>query len=71
VLTGLEKRIASGDDEDPAVVMAQAVVLYLAHRLDELDDDPDDILRLGAKSWDGRPPEPVTEWLAANGIDVD
>jgi hypothetical protein len=71
ILDGLEERIAWGVDDDPPVVMAQAVVLYLAHRLDEVEDDPDEILALAARSeFDGRPPEPVQEWLAANGIEV-
>src|SRR3954467_10353337 len=62
VLGGLEERIAFGADEDPSVVMAQAVTLYLAHRLDEIDDDPDEILRLAARSgFDGRPPAPGRE----------
>jgi hypothetical protein len=71
ILDGLEERIAWGVDEEPPVVMAQAVVLYLAHRLDEIEDDPDEILALAARSeFDGRPPEPVGEWLSANGIEV-
>jgi hypothetical protein len=46
-------------------------VLYLAHRLDEVRDDPDEILALAARSeFDGRPPAPVEEWLARNGIEV-
>jgi hypothetical protein len=70
VLDAIEERIAWGADEDPSVVMAQAVTLYLAHRLDELDDDPDEILRLAARSeFDGRPPESVQAWLERNGID--
>jgi hypothetical protein len=70
VLDGLEERIAWGADEDPAVVMAQAVTLYLAHRLDEVEDDPDEILRLAARSeFDGEPPEPVGDWLEQNGIE--
>jgi|SRR5215217_1472491 hypothetical protein len=69
VLDGLEERLAWGVDEDPPVVMAQALVLYLAHRLDELEDDPDELLKLAARSeFDGRPPEPVEAWLEANGI---
>src|SRR5262245_29138809 len=40
ILDGLDERLAFGADEDPSVVMAQAVTLYLAHRLDEIDDDP-------------------------------
>jgi hypothetical protein len=71
VLDGLEERLGFGVDEDPSVVMAQAVTLYLAHRLDELDDDPDEILRLAARSeFDGKPPEPVEAWLDRNGIEV-
>ena len=46
-------------------------MLYLAHRLDEYDDDPDEILRLAARSeFDGEPPAAVQEWLDANGIEV-
>jgi hypothetical protein len=70
ILDDLEGRIAFGADEDPAVVMAQAITLYLAHRLDEVGDDPDEILRLAARSeFDGRPPQAVQEWLEQNGIE--
>jgi hypothetical protein len=69
ILDGLDERIGFGADEDSSVVMAQAVTLYLAHRLDEVDDDPDEILRLAARSeFDGHPPQPVLEWLERNGI---
>jgi hypothetical protein len=69
ILDGLEERIAWGVDEDPPVVMTQALVLYLGHRLDELEDDPDELLALAARSEvDGRPPEPVRVWLEGNGI---
>ena len=71
ILDGLEERLAWGADEDPPVVMAQAVVLYLAHRLDEVEDEPDEILTLAARSeFDGHPPAPVQEWLSGNGVDV-
>jgi hypothetical protein len=50
--------------EDPPVVMAAAVATYLAHRRTELDDDPDEILRLAARAeFDGNPPEAVADWL--------
>jgi hypothetical protein len=69
ILEELEERIAWGADEDPPVVMAQALVLYLAHRLDEVEQDADELLMRAARSeFDGAPPEPVRTWLATNGI---
>ena len=57
--------------EDPAVQMAGAVILYLAHRRDEVDDDPDDILRLAARSeYKGDPPGLIADWLADRGVTV-
>ena len=67
----LEERIGFGGDEDPAIVMAQAVVLYLAHRRDEVSDDPGDILSLAARAeFDGNPPQSVQDWLADRGVRV-
>jgi hypothetical protein len=64
VLDQLEERLAWGADEDPPIVMAQALVLYLAHRLDEIEDDPEELLRLAARAeFDGSPPEPVAAWI--------
>src|SRR3712207_7976144 len=61
----LEERIGFGGDEDPAVVMAQAVVLYLAHRRDEVTDDDGDLLSLAARAeFKGNPPQSVQDWLA-------
>ena len=58
-------------DEDPAVMMAIAVATYLAFRRDELDDEPDDLLRLAARAeYDGNPPERVRAWLAGQGVAV-
>jgi hypothetical protein len=71
ILDQLEERLEWGADEDPPVVMAQALVLYLAHRLDEVDDDDEKLLRLAARSeFDGRPPEPVAAWLAERGVEL-
>ncbi len=71
----LDERIALAsegvdiDVEDPAVQMAGAVMLYLAHRRDQLDDDPDDVLRLAARAeYGGQPPAPIADWLADRGV---
>jgi hypothetical protein len=76
-IQNLEERVAiavEGVDveiEDPAVSMAAATILYLAHRRDELHADPDHILRLAARAeWKGDPPEQVVDWLADRGIQV-
>ena len=76
-IENLEERVAiavEGVDveiEDPAVSMATAVILYLAHRRDELHDDPDTILRMAARAeYKGDPPEQVVEWLADRGVVV-
>lgn len=56
---------------DPAVSMAAATILYLAHRRDELHDDPEKILRMAARAeWKGDPPEAVVDWLADRGVEV-
>jgi hypothetical protein len=73
----LEERLAlaaegvDADVDDPSVAMANAVVLYLAHRRDEMNDHPDHILRLAARAeWHGDPPERVVDWLADRGVQV-
>jgi hypothetical protein len=68
-LEGLEERILWGVDEDAPIVMAQAVTLYLAHRLDEVDNTPENILLHAARAeFDGRPPDNVTAWLEDQGV---
>ncbi len=76
-IENLEERVAialEGVDveiEDPAVSMAAATILYLAHRRDELGDEPSKILRLAARAeWKGDPPEQVRDWLADRGVEV-
>lgn len=46
VLDTIEERLRYGADEDERVVTAQAIVIYLAHRPEETQDDPETILRL-------------------------
>jgi hypothetical protein len=73
----IETRVAEAkgaldpEDEIPAVTMAAAVIVYLAHRRDEVSDDPEDILRLAARAeFDGAPPEHVQAWLDDRGVEV-
>jgi hypothetical protein len=58
-------------DEDPAVMMAIAVATYLAFRRDEMDEDPDDLLRLAARAeYNGSPPDNVRGWLEERGVEL-
>jgi hypothetical protein len=76
-IENLEERVAiaaEGADveiDDPAVSMAEATILYLARRRDELHDRPEKILRMAARAeWKGDPPEAVLDWLADRGVEV-
>jgi hypothetical protein len=65
------RRRIDPEGDDPALTMAAAIVVYLAHRRDEIEDERESILRLAARSeFDGDPPAPVAEWLAAEGVEV-
>jgi hypothetical protein len=71
-LDGLDERLLWGADEDPPIVMAQALVLYLAHRLDEVDDDAEEQLRLAARAeLDSPPPAPIAAWLKERGVELN
>jgi hypothetical protein len=76
-IQNLEERIAlaaegvDADASDPSIAVANAVILYLAHRRDEMGDDPDHILRLAARAeWRGDPPQAVRDWLSDRGIQL-
>ncbi|MGZ4180180.1 MAG: hypothetical protein ACXVUL_05790 [Solirubrobacteraceae bacterium] len=76
-IQNLEERVATAVEgvdveiDDPAVSMAAATILYLAHRRDELRADPEHILRLAARAeWKGDPPEAVVDWLADRGVEL-
>ncbi len=56
-------------EEAPALQVASAVTVYLAHRRDELHDAPDDILRLAVRAeFGGHPPANVANWLDEVGV---
>jgi hypothetical protein len=71
----IEQRMAEAagaldpEGDIPALQMAAAVATYLAFRRDQLDDDPDEILRLAARAeFNGNPPPAVANWLDEQGI---
>jgi hypothetical protein len=75
-IQNLEERLAIASEgadyelEQPTIAVANAVILYLAFRRDELNDEPHKIMRLAARSeWQGHPPEYVREWLSDRGVD--
>jgi hypothetical protein len=58
------------DEDEAPLTMARAVIVYLAHRRDELDAPPVELLRLAARAeFHGNPPEHVAQWLALQGVD--
>ena len=75
VLDDLDERVAEAvgridpQAELPAIQMMGAVITYLGHRTDEIDDVEADILRLaGRAEYDGHPPPVVEEWLTDQGV---
>ncbi len=76
ILDGIDQRMAEAtgaldpQEDAPALQVASSVVVYLAHRRDEVDDDPDDILRLAVRAeYNGNPPANVANWLDEVGIE--
>jgi hypothetical protein len=76
-IQNLEERVAIAsegvdyDVSDPAVQVAGATILYLAHRRDEMSDRDEDILRLAARAeYKGEPPEFIANWLTDRGVTV-
>jgi hypothetical protein len=59
------------DDLDAGFTMARAVILYLAHRRDELDADATELLRLAARAeLSGHPPAHVEAWLRERDVSL-
>ena len=59
------------DDPDttPELAMARAVILYLAHRRDELNAGREELLRLAVRAeLDGDPPPVLADWLVEQGV---
>ena len=71
----VEQRISEAagaiDAESGPVQVAAAVATYLAFRRDETSAEPDELVRLAVRAeFDGKPPKPVTQWLALNEIET-
>jgi len=76
ILDSIEQRMveAAGtldpQEDSPALQMATAVAVYLAHRRDQMEDDPVNVLRLAARAeFNGSPPAHVANWLDMVGIE--
>ena len=76
ILDTIEQRMAEAagtldpQEDSPGLQVAAAVAVYLAHRRDELEEDPVHVLRMAARAeFDGNPPEHVAGWLQDAGIE--
>src|SRR5215203_4921702 len=72
IVDSVEQRMAEAagtldpQEDSPGLQMAAAVTVYLAHRRDQVDEDPIDVLRMAARAeFDGHPPAHVANWLEA------
>ena len=76
ILETIEQRMAEAagtldpQEDSPGLQVATAVAVYLAHRRDELEEDPAHVLRMAARAeFDGKPPPNVANWLQTAGIE--
>jgi hypothetical protein len=76
ILDSIEQRMAEAagaldpQEDSPALQVATAVAVYLAHRRDEIDEDPVNVLRMATRAeFNGNPPAHVANWLDSAGIE--
>jgi hypothetical protein len=76
LVDGIEQRMAEAagaldpQEDAPALQVAAAVAVYLAHRRDEYDEEPDELVRLAVRAeFDGHPPANVANWLEQAGVE--
>ena len=76
ILESIEQRMAEAagtldpQEDSPGLQVAAAVAVYLAHRRDELEEDPVHVLRMAARAeFDGNPPAHVAGWLQDVGVE--
>jgi hypothetical protein len=59
------------EGDSPQIIMAGAVVRYLAHKTQEVGGDRESVLRLAARAeFHGDPPPVVADWLVDQGVAV-
>ncbi len=67
----LDRKVGPIEEGDPAFRMACAVVVYLAHRRDEVRGEANEVLRLAARAeFDGRPDDELVSRLEQRGVTV-
>jgi len=76
ILDSIEQRMAEAagtldpQEDSPGLQVAAAVAVYLAHRRDQMDEDPEHVLRMAARAeFDGKPPANVANWLDEVGVE--
>jgi len=76
ILDSIEQRMAEAagtldpQEDSPGLQVAAAVAVYLAHRRDQMDEEPEHVLRMAARAeFDGKPPANVANWLDEIGIE--
>lgn len=63
-------RAIDPEGDDPAAAATAAAAVWLATNPSQ-GDDGDHVLREGARLvFQGDPPQPVAEWLAARGVEI-
>ena len=76
ILDSIEQRMAEAagtldpQEDSPALQITTAVAVYLAHRRDQIDEDPVHVLRMATRAeFNGNPPAHVANWLDMAGIE--
>jgi hypothetical protein len=76
ILASIEQRMAEAagtldpQEDSPGLQVAAAVAVYLAHRRDQIDEEPSHVLRMATRAeFDGHPPANVANWLQSAGIE--
>ena len=58
-------------EDSGSLSIVRSLIVYLAHRRDELDAEPARVLRLAARAeYQGDPPPHVRDWLEQAGVEL-